>query len=81
MMRLVDIIDVDDVIGAVLARIAEGCVYGDFQYAIDPRDDTFLRRGVMSCYRPAPDDAEVDDGRNLSLDGRLAGVARTGPPR
>ena len=28
---------------------------------IDSRDDSFLRRGVMSCYRPAPDDAVVCD--------------------
>jgi FAD/FMN-containing dehydrogenase len=39
----------------------------DFQYAIDPHDDSFLRRGVMACYRPAPDDAAVDDGaQNLT---------------
>ena len=73
MVRLVDIIEIDDAIGAVLSRIAEGCVYGDFQYAIDPHDESFLRLGVMSCYRPAPADAVVDsDATYLSKDGWLS---------
>jgi FAD/FMN-containing dehydrogenase len=37
------------------ARIAEGYSYGDFQFAIDPASDDFLRAGVMSCYRSEPD--------------------------
>ena len=81
MVRLVDIIDIDDAIDAVMRRIADGCVYGDFQYAIDPHDESFLRRGVMSCYRPAPADAVVDERRNLFIEGRLVLVARIGPPR
>jgi FAD/FMN-containing dehydrogenase len=65
--RLVDIIDIDDAVNAVYRRVADGCIYGDFQYAIDPHDDSFLRRGVMACYRPAPDDAAVDEGaQNLT---------------
>ena len=68
MRRLVDVIDIDDAVNAVRRRVADGCVYGDFQYAIDPRDESFLRRGVMSCYRPAPDDAVVD--------GEAAGLSR-----
>lgn len=69
MMRLVEIIDIDDVIEAVRRSIADGCVYGDFQYAIDPCDESFLRRGVMSCYRPAPVDAAIDeDADHLTKD-------------
>ena len=69
MQRLVDIIDIDDAVNAVWRRVADGCVYGDFQYAIDARDESFLRRGVMACYRPAPDDAAVDDeAENLTRD-------------
>jgi FAD/FMN-containing dehydrogenase len=58
--RLVDIIDLDDATSAFWRRIDQGCLYGDFQYAIDPSDDSFLRRGVMACYQPAPDDAPID---------------------
>jgi hypothetical protein len=32
-------------------RIAEGFLYGDFQYATDEHSPDFLRRGVFSCYR------------------------------
>jgi hypothetical protein len=33
-------------------RIADGFLYGDFQFAIDPATEDFLHRGVFSCYRP-----------------------------
>lgn len=58
--RLVDIIDLDDAMNAIYRRIDQGCLYGDFQYAIDPSDDSFLRRGVMACYQPVPDDTPID---------------------
>lgn len=54
LVRLVDVCDVDDAIHAARRRAAEGCIYGDFQYAIDARDEGFLRRGVFACYKPAP---------------------------
>lgn len=65
MRRLVDIIDVDDALNAVYRRVAEGCVYGDFQYAIDPSDDSFLRRGVFACYKPVEAGEVSDDGADL----------------
>jgi len=37
-------------------RIREGYQYGDYQFATDSNRDSFLRRGVFSCYQPvAPD--------------------------
>lgn len=60
--RVVDIIDLDDAINAAYRRFEEGCLYGDFQYAIDESDDGFLRRGVMACYKPVSDDAAVTGG-------------------
>ncbi len=50
--RVVEIGMVDDLVAKVEARCADGFLYGDFQYAIDPASDDFLRRGVFSCYRP-----------------------------
>jgi len=58
--RLVDIIDLDDAVHAIWRRIDQGCLYGDFQYAIDPSDDSFLRRGVMACYEPVPDSTAIE---------------------
>jgi FAD/FMN-containing dehydrogenase len=67
--RRVDILDIDDAVSAVRRRVAEGCVYGDFQYAIDPTDASFLRRGVLACYEPVSDDAAVsDESADLSHD-------------
>jgi FAD/FMN-containing dehydrogenase len=60
--RLVDIIDLDDAVHAIWRRIDQGCLYGDFQYAIDASDDSFLRRGVMACYQAVDDEVEVDSG-------------------
>jgi FAD/FMN-containing dehydrogenase len=54
--RLVNIIDLDDAMNAVLRRVDEGCRFGDFQFAIDAGDDGFLRRGVLACYQPVPPD-------------------------
>ncbi|MBW3629352.1 MAG: FAD-binding oxidoreductase [Gemmatimonadetes bacterium] len=59
--RLVDILDVEEAASAFYRRVEQGCLYGDFQHAIDPTDEDFLRRGVMACYRPAPDDAPLAD--------------------
>ena len=57
MQRRVSIIDLAELGPAVEERIAAGCLYGDFQFAIDPLSDDFLRKGVFSCYQPIPDDA------------------------
>lgn len=59
LVRHVDILDLEDAAHAVYRRASEGCLYGDFQYAIDPSDDSFLRRGVFTCYRPAAEDAPI----------------------
>jgi FAD/FMN-containing dehydrogenase len=57
--RVVEIILVDDLIRAFEDRIANGFLYGDLQFAIDPRSDDFLRRGVFSCYRPVPAETPI----------------------
>jgi hypothetical protein len=44
-------------------RIRDGCLYGDFQFAIDSSSDAFLRRGVFSCYQQADADIPVSDAR------------------
>jgi FAD/FMN-containing dehydrogenase len=51
--RVVELQDVDNVIRAFDARIADGFLYGDFQFSIDDASPDFLRKGVFSCYRPA----------------------------
>lgn len=70
--RLVDIIDLDDVMHAVFRRAADGCLFGDFQFVIDARDDSFLRRGVFACYKPSTEASdEADAGPDLTADAWL----------
>jgi len=73
MRRLVNVLDVDDAVPAFYRRVAEGCVYGDFQYAIEPSDAEFLRRGVLACYADTGPGVEVTDGSaDLTADQWLA---------
>ena len=50
--RVVEIGVADELVDRVEKRVAGGFLYGDFQYAVDPGSDDFLREGVFSCYRP-----------------------------
>ena len=50
--RVVEVISIDDLLAALERRVADGFIYGDFQFSIDDTSDSFLRQGVFSCYRP-----------------------------
>ena len=55
LQRVVEVRTVNGLMDAFDARVADGCIYGDFQYDIDPASDGFMHRGVFSCYRAMPD--------------------------
>jgi FAD/FMN-containing dehydrogenase len=57
--RVVRLIDVDELVPAFAQRIADGFLYGDCQFSTDASSDTYLRKGVFSCYRPLPPDAPL----------------------
>ena len=59
--RIVKLIDVDQLMPAFDARIADGFLYGDCQFSTDPSSDTYLRTGVFSCYRPLPPDTPMPE--------------------
>ena len=74
--RVVEVQEVEHVNEAFDRRIADGFLYGDFQFGIDPKSDKFLHDGVFSCYRPVSDDTPMpssqvelhdDDWRKLLL--------------
>jgi len=48
---------------AFAERIAEGCVFGDFQFAIDPESDGFLDEGVFACYEPVDRATEIKESQ------------------
>lgn len=50
--RIVEIRDTKDIMQSFDHRISDGYLYGDFQFATASERDSFLRRGVFSCYRP-----------------------------
>jgi FAD/FMN-containing dehydrogenase len=66
--RVVELSSIEDVMDGFDRRIAAGFLYGDFQFAIDPRSEDFLSRGVFSCYRPVRDRPIPAQQRVLSPD-------------
>jgi FAD/FMN-containing dehydrogenase len=58
MRRIVRVIDIEDAASAAKRRIDEGCIYGDFQFDIDPASPDFLTKGVFACYQPVDGDQE-----------------------
>ena len=59
--RVVKVIDVADLPAMFEQRIREGFLYGDFQFAIDPKSDDFLRKGVFSCYQPVAQETPMPE--------------------
>ena len=57
--RVVEIGMAGDVMEAFEQRIADGFIYGDFQFSIDEGSEDFLRRGVFSCYRPVDPETPI----------------------
>jgi FAD/FMN-containing dehydrogenase len=68
MERVVELATLDGLMDRCEERIADGFLYGDFQFGIDPHSTDFLRRGVFSCYRPVADRPIPAGQRVLSPD-------------
>jgi FAD/FMN-containing dehydrogenase len=49
----------DGIIDRFEARIRDGYLYGDYQFATDSTRDSFLQQGIFSCYEPVPDDTPL----------------------
>lgn len=65
--RVVEVLDVAQVMPSFEQRISDGFLYGDFQYSINENSPDFLRKGVFSCYRPvAPETPMPESQRELS---------------
>jgi FAD/FMN-containing dehydrogenase len=61
--RMVEVRSVDDLPKAFEQRIAEGFMFGDFQFSVDETSDDFLRQGVFSCYRPVDPQTPMPDAQ------------------
>jgi FAD/FMN-containing dehydrogenase len=63
MERVVEVRSVEGLPKAFAERIADGFLYGDFQYAIDETSGDFLNRGVFTCYRPVDPETPIPPGQ------------------
>jgi len=61
--RVVEVIPVEDLMPAFEKRMADGFLFGDFQYSTDVASDDFLRTGVFSCYRPVDENTPIPEGQ------------------
>jgi FAD/FMN-containing dehydrogenase len=52
--RVVQLGETDAIMDRFEERIRDGYLYGDYQFATDESRDSFLARGVFSCYQPVP---------------------------
>jgi FAD/FMN-containing dehydrogenase len=57
--RVVEVIELADLPAAFERRIADGFLFGDFQYSTDLASEQGLRLGVFSCYQPVDDATPV----------------------
>lgn len=78
LQRVVEVVPLNELAGRFEQRIADGFLYGDCQFNIDPASPDFLGNGVFSCYRPAAAGAlpaagqrklQPDDWNQLLADG------------
>ncbi|MGH7865452.1 MAG: FAD-binding oxidoreductase [Candidatus Binataceae bacterium] len=67
--RIVQMLDIDRLDSAFAQRIADGFLYGDFQFSTERDSERFLQSGVFSCYRPVSDDTPVSENqKELRID-------------
>ncbi|HEV7905327.1 MAG TPA: FAD-binding oxidoreductase [Pyrinomonadaceae bacterium] len=63
LQRVAEIVATRDVMSLFDKRIADDFLYGDFQFVTDESSPEFLRKGIISCYRPVADDAALPEGQ------------------
>jgi len=61
--RVVEVFEVDRLMPAFEKRIADGFLYGDFQFSVEESSEEFLRKGVFSCYVPVSQDTPVPESQ------------------
>lgn len=64
--RMVQLAGVENLMPLFADAIHRGCIYGDFQFAIDPASRDFLQRGVFAVYEAIEDSAEQGPRRMLA---------------
>lgn len=69
LQRHVEVIRIADLMSRFERAIAEGFVYGDFQFDIENGSEEFLTRGIFAAYKPVDEETVVpDEQKVLSLE-------------
>jgi FAD/FMN-containing dehydrogenase len=61
--RVVEVIELKKLMPAVNRQIAEGSLYGDFQYSTDTHSPDFMWKGVFSTYRLVKPATPIPEGQ------------------
>lgn len=61
--RVVETLDLEELIPVFQERVGDGSLYGDFQYMTDSESEGFLRKGIVSRYRPVDEDTPMPGGQ------------------
>lgn len=61
--RVVEVVSLEDLPGKAGQRLAEGFLYGDYQYKTDEGAADFMQVGVLSAYRPVARETPVPAGQ------------------
>ena len=68
LVRRVSITDTDDLPDVLERRIRDGFLFGDGQFATDPKSRDLMQTCVCACYLPVSDAAPIPEGqRSLSI--------------
>lgn len=80
--RIVRLLEVLELPATFAEKVHDGFLYGDFQFAIDPKSNDFLNRGIFACYEPIAESTPLSsDRRKLSAEDweGLIHLAHTNP--
>jgi FAD/FMN-containing dehydrogenase len=65
LQRVVELVDIDGLMDKFEERISAGYLYGDCQFSIDPKSGDYLKKGVLSCYRPVDNSVPVPSSQKI----------------
>ena len=67
--RVVQVLDIAEVVPLLEKATTDGCMYGDFQYDIDEQSPSFMKKGICTWYaRESNTDAVPAEREQLSTD-------------
>ena len=66
LLRIVRLLDADELMNHLEARMGAGDLFGDFQFSVDETSPDYLRHGVCATYEPVDDATPVVRVRSIT---------------